>query len=194
LLSILAALFLTAGYAILGIFALAERELRVSEESRSFSAGESDRRSTRLVGAAFAIGLVFPLALDLSSVGVLAVSWAAGLLGAILMGSGLALRIWSAKTLGRYYTRTLLTVERQRVVDRGPYSLVRHPGYLGGILLWSGFALLSENAPSIVLIPLMFVAVYGYRMAVEEEMLLARLGSEYAEYQRRTRMMIPYVY
>ena len=40
----------------------------------------------------------------------------------------------------------------------------------------------------------MFVATYLYRIASEERMLLSKLGSDYEEYRRRTRRLIPYIY
>lgn len=43
--------------------------------------------------------------------------------------SGLALRVWSMRTLGAFYTRTLRTAQNQHVVDTGPYRMIRHPGY-----------------------------------------------------------------
>jgi len=43
--------------------------------------------------------------------------------------------------LGRFFTRTLRVTGEQRVVSDGPYRVVRHPGYLGDILMWTGAAL-----------------------------------------------------
>src|SRR5258708_1479204 len=54
---------------------------------------------------------------------------------------GLTLRVWAAQVLGRFYTRTLRTTDKQRIVQSGPYHLIRHPGYLGTILIWIGAGL-----------------------------------------------------
>jgi hypothetical protein len=43
--------------------------------------------------------------------------------------------------LGRFYTRTLVTVSNQELVNRGAYRLVRHPGYRGSLLTWTGASL-----------------------------------------------------
>jgi protein-S-isoprenylcysteine O-methyltransferase Ste14 len=40
----------------------------------------------------------------------------------------------------------------------------------------------------------MFAAIYIYRISVEEGMLVAALGDDYVEYQRRTYRLIPLVY
>ena len=56
--------------------------------------------------------------------------------GVVLQLTGIGIRAWSMRTLGRAYTRTLRTEGGQPVIDDGPYRLVRHPGYLGSLLIW----------------------------------------------------------
>jgi len=97
-------------------------------------------------------------------------------------------------TLGTYYTTTLMTSEGQKVVTSGPYAIVRHPGYLGEIMIWTGFAVVSSNLLLFLLLPAMFVAVYLYRISAEERMLVRELGDDYVRYQHRTRRLIPSVY
>jgi hypothetical protein len=53
------------------------------------------------------------------------------------------------------YSRTLRVVEdedQQTVIDAGPYRLIRHPGYLGPLLTWVGFALTSRRLSVVALI------------------------------------------
>jgi protein-S-isoprenylcysteine O-methyltransferase Ste14 len=75
-------------------------------------------------------------------------------------------------------------VHTTRVADRGLYSVVRHPQYLGYSLLVAGFALISPNAGSLTLA---LVAVVGFVMQakVEERFLRVRMGSAYAAYAQR---------
>jgi len=51
--------------------------------------------------------------------------------GATVGWSGLLLRWWSFVALGRYFTVVVGTSSGQKVVDRGPYRLLRHPSYTG---------------------------------------------------------------
>jgi Isoprenylcysteine carboxyl methyltransferase (ICMT) family len=53
---------------------------------------------------------------------------AAAATGLIRQARELALRVWSMRTLGSFYTRTLRTTKDQHVVDTGPYRMIRHPG------------------------------------------------------------------
>ena len=115
-------------------------------------------------------------------------------LHSLVMMIGIGFRVWAATTLGRDYTRTLLTTAGQEVVKLGPYSRIRHPGYLGDILLWSGFGVLSSNLIIVFLFPIMFVAIYLYRIRVEEKMLMEELGDEYIQYRKGTNKLIPFVY
>jgi protein-S-isoprenylcysteine O-methyltransferase Ste14 len=146
------------------------------------------------VGAAFGAGLLLPLILGIRGVGLFSIDLVEGLLGVAVMVFGMGLRIWAASTLGKYYTRTLLTTDDQKIVTVGPYARIRHPGYLGDILLWSGFGILSSNLILAVLFPVMFVAIYLYRIGVEEGMLVKTLGDEYAQYQKRTYKLVPFLY
>jgi protein-S-isoprenylcysteine O-methyltransferase len=187
--------FLLVGYLLLGVFLVAERVLRTGASAKTLQRGTHDRGSTLLIGMAFGVGLVLPALLDGLNVGVLLRNDVVdGSLAIGVMVAGIAVRIWAVGTLGRYYTRTLLTAEGQEVVTAGPYAKVRHPGYLGDILMWSGFGVLSDNLAVALLFPIMFVAIYLYRIRVEEGMLVKALGDDYVQYQKRTYRLVPFVY
>src|SRR5262249_15122189 len=58
--------------------------------------------------------------------------------GLALMWCGIALRVWAFRTLGRYFTFTVMTSTDQPVITTGPYRFVRHPGYAGIVLVLTG--------------------------------------------------------
>ncbi len=186
--------FLGVAYLVVAVFAVAERRLRRTVESRSLRGGTHDRGTTSLVGIAFGAGIILPPVLDLLSIGVYQIGFAAGLVALGAMILGLALRVWAARTLGAYYTRTLLTSEGQKLVEDGPYKAVRHPGYLGATVMWSGFGVLSGNEILAIFLPAMFLIVYLYRISLEEKMLVSELGERYVEYQKRSKRLIPAIY
>jgi protein-S-isoprenylcysteine O-methyltransferase len=104
---------------------------------------------------------------------------------------GLGLRIWAVLTLRERYTRTLL-VQREHAIERGgPYRWVRHPGYLGSLLCLNGIALASGNSATLIASLLATSAAYSYRIKVEDEMLVAGLGANYAEYKGQVRALLP---
>jgi len=194
LLSTLGDWLLLSGYVVIVLFFAIQLTLRRSKAARSFKGGTYDRGNMVLIGAATGMGLWLPLIADFAGVAVFSIDLSEGLVALAVMSLGVGLRVWAAVVLGRYYTTTLMMTEGQTVVASGPYSLIRHPGYLGEILLWTGFAILSGNAILFIVIPAMFVSVYLYRIASEEAMLTKELGKSYAEYRRRTRKLIPFLY
>lgn len=194
MLSVLGILFLLAGYLLLALFAGAEGPLRKSASSKTFRSGKSDRRSTMIVGAGFGLGLVLPIALDAFGVSTYDIAPLEGLASLATMATGLAIRVWAARSLGRFYTRTLMVEPEHKVVTSGPYGFVRHPGYLGSILLWSGFGGLTSNFVLVVVFPILFIAIYLYRIGAEERMLVGGLGQAYVQYQRRTKRLLPFIY
>ena len=175
-------------------FFVIQRLLRRSDSAKSFRGGPYDRGNMMVVGSATGIGLWLPLVFDFLAVAIFPIRLVEGLVALVVMVLGVVLRAWAAVTLGRYYTTTLMTMEGQKVVTTGPYARVRHPGYLGEVLLWSGFGVLSGNLIVMFLLPVMFVAVYLYRISVEERMLRQVLGDDYVKYSRRTKRLVPFLY
>ena len=96
------------------------------------------------------------------------------------------------RTLGVSYSRTLNTEPDQKIVEAGPYGLIRHPGYLGSLMTWTGFALTTRSAPIPGGLAGLF-AVYRYRILAEEEMLDRDLAG-YADYAVRTKRLVPFVW
>ena len=73
----------------------------------------------------------------------------------------------------------------QRVIETGPYALVRHPMYAFAILYLVGIPLLLGSWYGLRIVPLMIAGVA--LRAVLEERLLERELPGYAEYKRRVR-------
>ncbi|MBO1415487.1 isoprenylcysteine carboxylmethyltransferase family protein [Streptomyces sp. FH025] len=151
-----------------------------------------DRGSTRLLISCYVVSVLVVVVFDRASIGGLPdrARW----LGVALVAVGLALRAWGMRTLGRYYTRTLRTVDTQRVVRSGPYRLIRHPGYAGSLLVWGGYAFGTGGWTAAVVVTALLLGAYGWRVAAEERLLLEAFGAEYAEYRRVSKRLVPFVY
>jgi protein-S-isoprenylcysteine O-methyltransferase Ste14 len=175
-------------------FLVIQELLRRTPEAKTLQRGAFERGSMLIIGVTLGVGLWFPLIVNALGFALFPIDIVEGLVALAVMLIGLGLRVWAAVTLGGYYTRTLTTTKAHKVVTTGPYSLVRHPAYLGVILLWLGFGVLSSSLVVAFIFPVMFVAVYLYRISVEERMLVEVLGNAYVQYQRRTRKLIPFVY
>ena len=71
------------------------------------------------------------------------------------------------------------------VVDRGLYAVVRHPQYLGYMLLATGFALLSQTWAAVLLAAVAIALLYATAVQ-EEKACRTKLGNAYQEYTART--------
>jgi protein-S-isoprenylcysteine O-methyltransferase Ste14 len=187
---------LPIAYGLVGCFFVAERLLRRSREAASIEAGRADRGTTRAIGTAFGISL-FALALApflnrrrIGRIGSPALAWG----GTVAMLAGLALRIWAALVLGAFYTRTLQTSVGQRIVMDGPYRIIRHPGYLGDLLLWPGAGMATENWIASVAITIVMGRAFRQRIATEEAMLAEAFPEDYPRYAGCTWRLVPFIY
>jgi protein-S-isoprenylcysteine O-methyltransferase len=106
---------------------------------------------------------------------------------------GLALAAWSAFTLGRFYSPSVGVQADHRVIDKGPYRLIRHPRYAGGLLAFFGLGLALQSWAAVLVLVIVLGLGYIYRIRVEEKFLIAQLGNEYVEYCKRTKRIIPFI-
>lgn len=80
------------------------------------------------------------------------------------------------------------------MVQSGPYRLIRHPSYLGGLISMLGLGLALGSWAAVALVVGLPLAGYLYRMQVEEQALVEGIGEPYREYMRHTKRLIPFVY
>lgn len=120
-------------------------------------------------------------------------SWSLGIeflgFGLALYALSITLAVWSLIENPFFEASVRIQKDRgQRVIESGPYKLVRHPGYLSGILwhlampmiLGSGLALVY----AVLIILLLFIRTY-----LEDETLRAELEG-YEAYTGKTRYRI----
>ena len=184
-------------YVLIGLFLATENYMRRGQKARTLHTGPFDRGSTRLLGVAFLTGVLALLlapVLNYFEIGCVVHDAFTGWSGVIIMVIGLVVRFWANKSLGAFYTRTLLITEDQGVVERGPYRVVRHPGYLGVLLMWVGAGLATVNWMVATIVLSMMLAAYRYRIQSEETMLVTTFGEQYKEYMARTWKLIPFLY
>jgi protein-S-isoprenylcysteine O-methyltransferase Ste14 len=114
-------------------------------------------------------------------------------LGIALMVTGIALRQWSIRVLGRFFSTRVQIMSDHRVVTNGPYRVIRHPAYSGSLLTIVGLGLAARTWGGTLLIAALFGLAYYYRISVEEDVLKAELGQEYIDYAKKTKRLIPFL-
>ncbi|WP_198414420.1 isoprenylcysteine carboxylmethyltransferase family protein [Cryobacterium sp. Sr8] len=79
---------------------------------------------------------------------------------------------------------------RRRLATSGIYAHVRHPQYLGFILIMLGFLAQWPTLPTLIMFPILLIMYV--RLAKREELqMIAEFGEEYREYARRVPAFIP---
>ena len=107
---------------------------------------------------------------------------------------GFVLRFYSIFYLGRFFTINVAIVTGHRLIDSGPYRFIRHPSYIGSLMMFFGLGLGIGNWVSVVIFIVPTFAVLFWRMEIEEAALLESLGEPYRSYMKRTKRLIPMIY
>ena len=156
--------------------------------ARASFAQEAPYRIVTIIGVVMLFGFVdfrdFPYGWDVSE----AVMWVM----VALIVAGFAFAWWARLHLGTLWSGTITRKQDHRIVETGPYALVRHPIYTG--LLLSGFATAVARGRWEALIGAFLFALGCWIKARQEERFLSEeLGPEYAAYRQRVPMLVPFV-
>jgi len=115
-------------------------------------------------------------------------------LGLAVLAGGSVLRRHCFRVLGASFTGDVRARTDQVIVTRGAYALLRHPSYTGGILMNTGIGIALGSWGAALLLAVVSIAVYDYRMRIEERALLAAIGEPYREFMRTRKRVFPFVY
>lgn len=118
----------------------------------------------------------------------LAVGWAM----VVLAAGGIAFAWWARIYLGTLWSGSITRKADHRVVDTGPYALVRHPIYTG--LLGAAVATaIAIGEVHTVLGALLLIIAYWMKARLEESFLRDELGANaYDSYRARVPMLVPF--
>ena len=185
------------------VYLISELLLTVTRRSRSRTGTKQDRSTLRVlwlvIMASVAAGVYLAARSTSLRAGYLSVfalphGQMFALVGVVLFLTGLFLRWWAIITLGRFFTVDVTIEKDHELVERGPFRVVRHPSYTGVLLAFVGFALSLRNWAALLIVLVPIFAAFIRRMNVEEDALSRALGSRYADYMRRTKRLVPFVY
>ncbi len=114
--------------------------------------------------------------------------------GLALYVVGFGLMGWALLTLGRFYQLGGSAPRAQdRMVMQGPYGLIRHPMYSAALCISLGLSLLIQSAAFFGVF-VVYVVLILRLVPAEEAELEKAYGAEYAEYERKTRRLVPAIY
>jgi protein-S-isoprenylcysteine O-methyltransferase Ste14 len=122
--------------------------------------------------------------------------WHVGYAGAYALAAltlaGILFTWWARIHLGRLWSGSITRKEGHRVVDTGPYALVRHPIYTG--LIFALLATAAAQATANALVGAALISVgFWLKARAEERFLSVELGADaYGDYRRRVPMLVPW--
>jgi protein-S-isoprenylcysteine O-methyltransferase Ste14 len=112
--------------------------------------------------------------------------------GLVFLGISALCGISGTIALGRHLTPFPKPVAQGRLVRRGIYALMRHPLYTAVMSATAGWSLFCQSWPALAVSGVL--AVFLDAKARREERWLREQFPEYADYQRRVRRFIPWIY
>ncbi|HXI87818.1 MAG TPA: isoprenylcysteine carboxylmethyltransferase family protein [Parvularculaceae bacterium] len=112
----------------------------------------------------------------------------------VMVGVGLfgaVFAFWARLTMGNLWSGSVQRKEGHRVVDKGPFGIVRHPIYTGLILGAGAMAAIKGFSISLAGFVLIILG-FWMKARLEEKLLIASLGEEYLNYRKRVPMLFPW--
>ena len=178
-------MILALGYFLKSDPELLERRMKYKEK-------ESEQRIIILVGTAVFVAGFLAIAIDLRLHGLNQVPPSLVLAADAGVLVGYFFILWVFK-VNSYASRTIEVVEGQKVITTGPYSIIRHPMYLGSLVMYllTPIALGSWWA---VLVFSLYIPLLVWRILNEEKVLLRNLPGYYDYCQKMRYRLVPLIW
>ena len=107
----------------------------------------------------------------------------------LLILSGVVFALYAVLELGRSLS---MLPEARRLVTNGPYSMIRHPLYLGEAVALAGVTLQYFSPWALALLALQ--CIFQLERMKNEEIVLTRAFPDYRDYAARTARLVPGLY
>jgi protein-S-isoprenylcysteine O-methyltransferase Ste14 len=110
----------------------------------------------------------------------------------LIAAAGIAFTWWARIYLGTLWSGSVTRKADHRIVDTGPYGVVRHPIYTG-ILTAIYAAVLDTPGPFNIAGAVILTVAFVIKLRLEEKFLMQELGAEaYEAYRRRVPALVPF--
>ena len=114
-------------------------------------------------------------------------------IGLAMIMLGVIIRFVAIATLKKNFSGRLRIRNDHTLVMNGIYRKVRHPAYLGAIILFLGIPVMVSSVIGF-LVMFLLVPYLLHRIKLEESMLIGHFGAEYEEYMRHSKKLIPFLF
>lgn len=173
------------GYLLKSDPELLERRMKLHEK-------EQEQQTIVLLGAAMFLTGFLAIAIDLRLHGLNQVSPSMVLAADAGVFLGYCMILWVFKE-NSYASRTIEVMEGQKVITTGPYSIIRHPMYLGVLVM---YLLTPVALGSWWAVPIfsLYIPLLVWRIYSEEKVLLRDLPGYYEYCQKRRYRLLPLIW
>lgn len=165
----------------------------VKRSKKSTSKQQKDKGSLVLlwvtITLCFTFGFIFA---DYSRWGISHLIMA--IIGLLAIIVGFIIRWVAIIQLKKAFTVDVAIGTEHKLKTDGIYKTIRHPSYLGMLMIMTGFAISMNSIISILVIVIPMIIVLLFRISVEESLLVEAFGNQYIEYKSKTKKLIPWVY
>lgn len=104
-------------------------------------------------------------------------------IGFIIGAIGVIFIITGIMTLGEYFTAS---INPKGLVTHGIYSKIRHPIFIGVILVYFGLEFIFQSVYGLLLVIFVLIPFYIYSAIEEEKMLSKKFKDQYTAYKKKT--------
>jgi protein-S-isoprenylcysteine O-methyltransferase Ste14 len=130
---------------------------------------------------------------DGRSIGVLNVENIVRYIGLLITIPGFVLMQAGEKYLAKQFSIEVTLQIDHKLIQSGPYKVIRHPRYLGILVFFTGISLTFRSLLGIMLV-MVLAAVLVWRVFAEEKMMHQEFGKEWEAYRAKTWRLIPYLF
>lgn len=114
--------------------------------------------------------------------------------GLLVIGLGLSIRVIAIRQLGQFFSDHVSINHETKFFNKGLYKIIRHPSYLGEILIFLGVAIVYNHVMASMVALIIPTLGFIYRIEVEEKALALHYKKDYKNYQEQTNKLIPKIY
>jgi protein-S-isoprenylcysteine O-methyltransferase Ste14 len=168
--------------------------MNIKQRRKSSITKSGDKGSLWLLYVLITVGYFFSFSVGATKMGRISHWNTFFAIGVALIAIGLTIRIQSILTLKQYFIYSVAKISNHELIDTGLYKRIRHPGYLGQLIIFLGISTSLSNWLSIVLMMSPIIIGYIYRMNTEEKFMIMQMGEIYLNYIHRTKRLIPLIY
>jgi protein-S-isoprenylcysteine O-methyltransferase Ste14 len=113
-------------------------------------------------------------------------------IGTVVCVLGLAVALWSRRTLAGNWSATVTFKQGHELVQAGPYRFVRHPFYTGILLMILGSVIGAGRLQSWLGFLIVCVG-FLIKLKQEESLMLRHFPDEYPAYRTRVKALVPFL-